>query len=147
MYRGEDLVALLSHLTTTRFDAVWGSRRLSVRDIHQSYRLRYRDNLLLGGISFVGSHLLSLACLILYGRYLSDTLSAVWAVRASDALEAGVNPAERYASQYLLARLLRRRAEILELPVQFTPISPLRVHRTGALEGLHALLTLITLWM
>lgn len=147
MYRGEDLVALLGHLTDRRLDAVWGSRRLSVRDIHESYRHRYRSNPLLGAVSYVGSHVLSLACLVLYGRYLSDTLSAVWAVRTADALDAGVALTGRRANQYLLAHLLRRRAEVLELPVQFVPISPERVRRTSAIEGLHALLTLIMLWL
>ena len=33
MYRGEDIVSLASHLTLGRLDAVWGSRRLSVRDV------------------------------------------------------------------------------------------------------------------
>jgi len=142
MYRGEDLVALASHLTVGRLDAVWGSRRLSVRDIHESYRLRYKSNLLLGGVSYVGSHLLSLAYLILYGRYISDTLSAVRAVRAADALDAGIELTHKRANQYLLSRLLRRRAEVLELPVQFFPIAPERVRRTSPLEGLQSLATI-----
>jgi 2-phospho-L-lactate transferase/gluconeogenesis factor (CofD/UPF0052 family) len=145
MYRGEDLLALASHLTVGRLDAVWGSRRLSVRDIHESYRLRYKTNVLLGAISYAGSHVLSLAYLLLYGRYISDTLSAVRAVRASDAMEAGVDLTHKRANQHLLARLLRRRAEVLELPVQFVPISPEKVKRTSALDGLQALLTIIAL--
>ena len=147
MYRGEDLVALLAQLSDRRLDAVWGSRRLSVRDIHESYRVRYRSNPVLGTVSFVGSHVLSLACLVLYGRYMSDTLSAVWAVRASDILEMNAPLTGRLVNEALIARLLRRRANVLELPVHFTPISPARVRRTSALEGLHALLTLISLWM
>jgi 2-phospho-L-lactate transferase/gluconeogenesis factor (CofD/UPF0052 family) len=143
MYRGEDLLALASHLTVGRLDAVWGSRRLSVRDIHESYRLRYKTNVLLGAISYAGSHVLSLAYLLLYGRYISDTLSAVRAVRAADALEAGIDLTHKSANQYLLSRLLRRRAEILELPVQFVPISPEKVKRTSALDGLQALLTIV----
>ena len=145
MYRGEDLLALASHLTVGRLDAVWGSRRLSVRDIHESYRLRYKTNVLLGAISYAGSHVLSLAYLLLYGRYISDTLSAVRAVRASDALEAGVDLTHKRANQYLLSRLLRRRAEVLELPVQFVPISPEKVKRTSALDGLQSLLTIVGL--
>jgi hypothetical protein len=145
MYRGEDLLALASHLTVGRLDAVWGSRRLSVRDIHESYRLRYQTNVLLGGISYLGSHVLSLAYLFLYGRYISDTLSAVRAVRAADALDAGIDLTHKRANQYLLSRLLRRRAEILELPVQFVPISPEKVKRTSALDGLQSLLTIIGL--
>jgi 2-phospho-L-lactate transferase/gluconeogenesis factor (CofD/UPF0052 family) len=145
MYRGEDLLGLASHLTVGRLDAVWGSRRLSVRDIHASYRLRYQSNVLLGAISYLGSHVLSLAYLVLYGRYISDTLSAVRAVRATDALEAGIDLTHKRANQHLLSRLLRRRAEVLELPVQFVPISPEKVKRTSAVDGLQSLLTIIGL--
>ncbi len=42
MYRGEETVPLLAQLATGRLDAVWGSRRLSVRDIEESYRFRYQ---------------------------------------------------------------------------------------------------------
>ena len=147
MYRGEDLVALVSHLRVGQLDAVWGSRRLSVRDMHDSYRTRYEGNPLLGAASFMGSHVLSLACLVLYGRYISDTLSAVRAIRADDALDIPVDLTHKRANQFILTRLLRRQAEILELPVRFTPISPERVHRTGIVDGLHALMTLFVLWM
>jgi 2-phospho-L-lactate transferase/gluconeogenesis factor (CofD/UPF0052 family) len=145
MYRGEDLVALLSHLSVGRLDAVWGSRRLSVRDIHESYRLRYKTNVLLGAVSYAGSHALSLAYLVLYGRYISDTLSGARVVRAADALDAGIDLTHKEANQHLLSRLLRRKAEILELPVQFTPISPEKVKRTSPLDGLQALLTILSL--
>jgi hypothetical protein len=91
----------------------------------------------------VGSHLLSLACLALYGRYISDTLSAVRAVRAGDAMRIDVPLTHKRANQHLLGRLLRRRAEILEIPVQFFPISPERVKRTSALEGLQSLGALV----
>jgi hypothetical protein len=143
MYRGEDLVALASHLAVGRFDAVWGSRRLSVRDIQESYRLRYRKNVLLGAISYVGSHALSLAYLLLYGRYISDTLSAVRAVRAADAFESGIDLTDKRANHRLLSALLRRQAEILEIPVRFFPLSPERVKRTSPLEGLEALATIL----
>ncbi len=143
MYRGEDLVALVSHLAMGRLDAVWGSRRLSVRDIQESYRLRYRKNVLLGAVSYVGSHALSLAYLFLYGRYISDTLSAVRAVRASDAFDTGIDLTDKQANHQLLSELLRRKAEILEIPVQFFPISPERVKRTSPFEGVHALATIV----
>jgi 2-phospho-L-lactate transferase/gluconeogenesis factor (CofD/UPF0052 family) len=147
MYRGEDMVALASHLSVGRLDAVWGSRRLSVRDIHESYRVRYQGRSLIGAISYSGSHVLSLAYLVLYGRYVSDTLSAVRIVRAADALAAGVPMTHRDINHHLLSRLLRRRAAILELPVQFLPPPPQQVKRTAAFDGLHALLTAILLWL
>lgn len=143
MYRGDDIVGMASHLANGRFDAVWGSRRLSVRDIEESYRFRYRKNVILGAISYAGSHLLSLAYLVLYGRYISDTLSAARAIRASDALDAGIDLTHKRANQYLLSDLLRRKAEILEIPVRFLPISPEKVKRTSPLEGLQSLLAIV----
>jgi 2-phospho-L-lactate transferase/gluconeogenesis factor (CofD/UPF0052 family) len=139
MYRGEDVAALASHLAFGRLDAVWGSRRLSVRDIEQSLRLRYQHNEMLRVISLFGSHMLSLATLILYGRYISDTLSAVRAIRAEDALGIDIALTHKRANQFLLARLLRRKAEILEIPVRFFPLSPARVKRTSVFEGLQSL--------
>ena len=143
MYRGEDVAGLASHLTFGRLDAVWGSRRLSVRDIEESMRMRYRKDPVARAISTAGSHALSLACLLLYGRYISDTLSAVRAIRAEDALGIGVPMTHKRANQHLLARLLRRKAEVLEIPVQFLPISPERVKRTSVLEGVQSLAALL----
>ena len=139
MYNGEDIVTLASQLGPGRLDAVWGSRRLSVRDIHASYRLMYRRRTLLGAISYAGSHLLSLLYLTLYGRYISDTLSGVRAVRAADALRVPGLLTDKQANQRLLSVLLRRKAEMFEVPVQFFPISPEQVRRTSPLEGLRAI--------
>jgi len=122
---------------------VWGSRRLSVRDIEESYKFRYKRHALLGWVSYMGSYVLSLSCLALFGRYITDTLSAVRAVRASDATELNVPLTHKRANEHLLARLLRRKADILEIPVQFLPISPDLVKRTSVVEGLQALGALI----
>src|SRR5688500_1997029 len=139
MYRGEDLVGIVSHLTTGRLDAVWGSRRLSLKDIEASYRLRYHHNAMLGSISLLGSHLLSAAYLVLFGRYISDTLSGVRGVRASFLTSLPVAPDDKLANQYLLSALLADRADVLESPVQFLPLSPERVRRTTPLEGIRSL--------
>ena len=138
MYNGEDIASLASHLRLGRLDAVWGSRRLSVRDIHESYRLKYRHRAILGAVSYVGSHVLSLLYLALYGRYVSDTLSAARIVRASDVLRLPCPITDKLANQHLLSLLLRRRAEMFEVPVQFFSISPAHVRRTSAFDGLRA---------
>jgi hypothetical protein len=139
MYNGEDVSALASHLTPGRLDAVWGSRRLSVRDIQASYRLRYRHRAVLGAISYLGSHALSLLYLGLYGRYVSDTLSAARAVRVDDVLRVPGLLTDKQTNQHLLSVLLRRKAEMFEVPVQFFAISPQQVRRTSPFDGLQAL--------
>jgi 2-phospho-L-lactate transferase/gluconeogenesis factor (CofD/UPF0052 family) len=143
MYRGEETVPILAQLTTGRLDAVWGSRRLSLRDIEESYRFRYSASTIGGMVSYLGSYALSLACLMLYGRYVTDTLSGVRAIRAADVFDRRVDLAHKNANHVLLSRLLRRKAEVLEIPVRFVPLSPERVKRTSAFEGLRALATLL----
>jgi hypothetical protein len=143
MYTGEDVPWLIGHLLGGRLDAVWGSRRLSVRDIEESYRLKYRQRALSGAVSRAGSHVLSLAYLALYGRYVSDTLSGARAVRVSDALRLPVALTHKQANQHLLSSLLRRKAEMFEVPVHFYSLSPARVRRTTAADGLRALGTIL----
>ena len=139
MYRGEDLFGLLSPLLTGRLDAVWGSRRLSMKDIEASYRLRYKHKAILGSMSYVGSHVLSAAYLVLFGRYVSDTLSGVRAVRARFLTSLPVAPDDKLTNQYLLSALLAEKADILETPVKFLALSPERVRRTTPVEGLRSL--------
>ncbi|MEO6213651.1 MAG: 2-phospho-L-lactate transferase CofD family protein, partial [Vicinamibacterales bacterium] len=119
MYNGEDIASLASHLSLGRLDAVWGSRRLSLNDIHESYRLKYRHRSLLGAVSYVGSHALSLLYLWLYGRYVSDTLSAARVIRTADVLRVPCALTDKLMNQHLLSGLLRRKAEMFEVPVQF----------------------------
>ena len=139
-YRGEEIVNLASLLTSDRFDAIWGSRRLSIRDVHQSYRRRYRHRMLSGAVSYAGSHLLSFAYLLLYGRYITDTLSGVRAIRVSylQSIPLGLN--YQSYNQYLLSSLLGDQAEIFETPVQFYPSPEIDV---GLFDGLRALFTII----
>lgn len=139
MYRGDDASALIRYVEGGRLDAVWGSRRLSVRDIDLSYQQRRAEGPLSRGLSRAGSHMLSVAYLMLYGRYVADTLSGVRAIRASDAAAVPVPLTHKLVNQYLLGNLMRRRADLLEVPVQFLPLSAARVRRTSIGEGLRSL--------
>lgn len=143
MYNGEDVPWLVSHLLAGRLDAVWGSRRLSVRDIEESYRLKYRHRSFMKAASYLGSHVLSLAYLLFYGRYVSDTLSGLRAVRVADVLTVPVPLSHKQLNFHLLSRLLRRKAEMFEVPVHFYSLSPDRVRRTTVADGLAALGTIL----
>lgn len=143
MYRGDDVVSLAMHLTGGRLDAVWGSRRLSVNDIKEAYRLVYRHKSPKAAISYVGSHLLSLSYLLLYGRYISDTLSGVRVIRSSFLREEALDYQRRDFNQLVLSNLLRRRAEVFETPVYYFPLSPQKIRRTTVGEGLSSLFTIL----
>jgi 2-phospho-L-lactate transferase/gluconeogenesis factor (CofD/UPF0052 family) len=143
MYNGEDVASLAGYLTSGRLDAVWGSRRLSVTDIEASVRLQYRHSRLMRAASLIGSHVLSAAYLMLYGRYISDTLSGLRAIRTTDLGGGDFDLDDRLANQRLLSHLLGRRAEIIETPVQFLPMSPGKVRRTTVTEGLRSLVMML----
>jgi 2-phospho-L-lactate transferase/gluconeogenesis factor (CofD/UPF0052 family) len=143
MYKGEDVIPLMAHLVAGQLDAVWGSRRLSLTDIHHAYRMLHHSTPIRGAVSYLGSHLLSLACLFLYGRYVSDTLSGVRAIRTSILRKHDLDPKHPIANFQMLAVLLRSGAEVIETPVRYFPISPEKVKRTSVGEGFAALWTLI----
>jgi hypothetical protein len=142
MYKGEDIISLVEHLTSGQLDAVWGSRRLSIADIDYAYRLLHQKTPIRGAISYFGSHLLSLSCLFLYGRYVTDTLSGVRAIRTSILHEHDLDPTHPNANHRILSVLLRLRAEFIETPVRYFPISPEKVKRTTLGEGIRALWTM-----
>jgi 2-phospho-L-lactate transferase/gluconeogenesis factor (CofD/UPF0052 family) len=143
MYRGDDAAAMIGYVKDRRLDAVWGSRRISKRDIEISYRLR-AEAPVHRAMSRAGSHVLSVAYLALYGRYVADTLSGVRIIRASDAAAVTIPFSHRLFNQHVLATLMRRWAELLEVPVQFLPLPGERVDRTSIGEGLSSLATIVT---
>lgn len=142
-YRGDDIVNVASLLLSGTLDAVWGSRRLSINDIHRSYQLRYRHHRLMGAVSYLGSHLLSLTYLILYGRYVSDTLSGVWAVRPANLGHPQIDLDDACVTQQVLSLLLRHRAEILETPIQYFTVTPDEDRTSRVGSGIRAFLTIL----
>ncbi len=143
MYRGEDVLALVWPLLHGSSDAVWGSRRLSVRDIDESYRLRYRHNPIRGAVSYAGSYLLSFAYALLFGRYITDTLSGARAMRYDAFRRERVQIVKAESNHRLLTAILKARANIHEVPVRFVPLSPARVRRASVRDGLVALWTIV----
>lgn len=143
MYHGGDIMKLISVLETSDLDAVWGSRRLSVNDIHDSYRLRYQKRWFAGAASYLGSHLLSLVYLLLFGRYISDTLSGVRVIRHRLLMDMPIEQEQQNYNQILLSGILKKGGEVLEMPVRFFSQSPKKVKRTTVLEGVKALTIIV----
>jgi len=69
-------------------------------------------------------------------------LSGARALRTSYLSRPGVNLEHKLANQYLLSALLSDKADLLEIPVRFFPISPERVKRTSIAEGLRSLIVI-----
>ncbi len=136
MYHGSDAMHLISSLNGRQVDAVWGSRRLSVSDVRASYQFRYRQNWLLGIVSRVGSHALSLMYLVFYGHFISDTLSGLRLVKTKVFRDFDLHVEQASFNQRLLCKLLRGKGTVYEMPVGFLPMSPDKVKRTSVMQGL-----------
>jgi hypothetical protein len=142
-YYGEAIVYVAALLHPRRFDAVWGSRRLAVQAHSQSPPWPYRLHGSLRILSGLGSHMLSLTYLLLYGRYMTDTLSGVRAVKTSYLRTAGIDPMSQDVNHQLLARLLRDQADLVEIPVPWSPLPLAPARRMMVGDGLQALWTII----
>ncbi|NKB75731.1 MAG: hypothetical protein GKR96_01500 [Gammaproteobacteria bacterium] len=144
MYHGYDVISLISNLNQPNVDAVWGSRRLSASDMKASYKFRYRHRVSLGAVSYIGSYMLSLSYLSLYGRYVSDTLSGLRVVKSHFLRKNQSNFERDNFNQYLLSDLLDSKGRVFEVPVDFLPMSPNKVRRTSILQGLNAFWVIMT---
>jgi hypothetical protein len=130
------VVAIAAPLASGRLDAVWGSRRLSLRDIEASLRLRYRHHAGLRFASTVGKPSAERRVpRALTARYISDTLFR--RPRRADRVPGlpAMNLSDPLLNQRLLSRLLRDRAEILETPVRFYAMSPAQVGGRRSFDG------------
>ena len=139
MYHGSDAMQLMSSLQGKQISSIWGSRRLSVSDVRASYQFRYQKHWLLGLMSRIGSHALSLMYLVLYGHFISDTLSGLRLVRTDVFKQLDVSTENESFNQLILCKLLRDKGMVFEMPVGFLPISPDKVKRTSVLQGLKSI--------
>ena len=64
-------------------------------------------------------------------------------MRVADALRVPVALTHKQANQYLLSGLLRRKAEMFEVPVHFYSLSPAQVRRTTFADGVQAVGTIV----
>ena len=143
MYHGHDIVNLVANISQDHLDAVWGSRRLSRKDMKASYHFRYKHDAVKGFISSLGSHALSLAYLVRHGRYISDTLSGLRLIKTAHVKNVVHYVNDPCFNQYLLCQLLRSGHKVFELPVEFLPISPEKVKRTTISDGIKSLAVIL----
>ena len=144
MYHGSDAMHLMSSLQGKQISSIWGSRRLSVSDVQASYQFRYQKHWLLGFMSRIGSHALSLMYLILYGHFISDTLSGLRLVKTDVFKQLNLSAENESFNQLILCKLLREKGMVFEMPVGFLPISPDKVKRTSVLQGLKNIGVILT---
>jgi len=142
-YKAHDVKTVINGIMSGEFRAVYGSRSIKcvdlsdrVLEIYQGKRIQYL-------VSKYGGMLLSILCLLLYNRYISDPLTTLKAfdarlLKAFKLRSKGVD-----LDLEILAKLGVMRSFILEVPVEFAPRLKSQGKKTTMWDGFSAIWALI----
>jgi hypothetical protein len=141
-YSPGDIPQILSQLLSGKFEAVFGTRNTMVTDLGNHLKSVYAGSTGLYLVSRYGGILISVLTLLLYNRYITDTLTSL------KAFDAGVLRGLHLRSNgvdldmEIVAKLSRRRSFILEVPVQFKARNRAQGKKMSVFDGLRAVLAL-----
>ena len=141
-YDPGDYGPLLEALPATGEAAVYGSRTLGqIRDTGRGVFPGKHPGQGIG--PWAANVLLSIWIFILYGRWISDPLTAYKLYPARLVRELNVQSAGFEADHEMTAKLIRRRVPIIEVPIHYAPRSVAEGKKIRAVDGLIALWTLL----
>jgi hypothetical protein len=141
-YSVADIHSIVQPILRNQFRAVIGSRSIKCFSLERRIHYIYGNSRLLYMMSKYGGMAISILCLLIYNRYITDPLSTLKAYdRAlieSMALEAnGVD-----LECEIIAKASQRQEFILEVPVTFVPRTRAQGKKTTAKDGLSAIAAL-----
>jgi 2-phospho-L-lactate transferase/gluconeogenesis factor (CofD/UPF0052 family) len=142
-YDPEDIPGILSQLLSGRFEAVFGTRNLVILDLKSHLRAVYAESAGLSLLSRYGGMLISILTLVLYDRYITDTLTGLKAFDAAVLRNLHLKSAGVDLEMEIVAKLSRQRRFILEVPVQFNARTRAQGKKMTVADGLWAVLALL----
>jgi len=137
-YSADDIYAIVSHIVNNQFAAVFGTRTVKCTNLDAHLRGIYGKSYSLYLLSKYGGILISILTLLLYNRYVTDSLTSLKAfdavlLRSLDLQSDGVD-----LDTEIVAKLSRLRKYILEIPVEFSPRTKAEGKKIGIGDGLRA---------
>lgn len=142
-YCPDDYIPMLTALSDSRNDiVVYGSRIKGViKDMGWSFFPGRKSNQEFG--PWLAGVILSFTCFMLYGKWISDTLTGykiypLWIIRRLKIKTAGFE-----ADHEITAKLIKNKIEIREVPIQYSPRSIKEGKKIRAVDGLIAMWTFL----
>jgi 2-phospho-L-lactate transferase/gluconeogenesis factor (CofD/UPF0052 family) len=142
-YRVDDIHTMVGHIINDRFEAVFGTRAVKCTDLDAHLRGIYGKSYSLYLLSKYGGILISVMTLLLYNRYVTDSLTSLKAFDAALLRSLKLESGGVDLDTEIVAKLSRLRRYILEIPVDFTPRTKAEGKKTGVRDGLDALRALV----
>jgi 2-phospho-L-lactate transferase/gluconeogenesis factor (CofD/UPF0052 family) len=141
-YSVSDIAPVIRPILNDQFKAVIGSRSIKCLNLESRIRHIYGDNRALYSVSKYGGMLLSVLCLIIYNRYISDVLSTLKAFDRSflESLQLVSNGVDLECE--MIAKISNKQGYIIEVPVNYTPRTQADGKKITIKDGLRAILAL-----
>jgi 2-phospho-L-lactate transferase/gluconeogenesis factor (CofD/UPF0052 family) len=141
-YTPTDIPGVLSQLLSGRFEAVFGTRNLAI-DLKSHLKAVYQESAGLSLASRYGGMLISILTLLLYDRYVTDTLTSVKAFDAGALRNLKLKSSGVDLDMEIVAKLARQRRFILEVPIQFKARTRAQGKKMTVADGFRALFALL----
>jgi dolichol-phosphate mannosyltransferase len=140
-YDPDDYVALLEGLKTA--DVVYGSRTLGQRRLQQGFTLFPGRHPKQGAGPWLAGVLLTLWTALVYGRWITDTLTAYKLYPAKAVKTMTLKTSGFETDHEITAKLIRQGLKITEVPIHYYPRSAEEGKKIKPSDGLIAVWTLL----
>jgi 2-phospho-L-lactate transferase/gluconeogenesis factor (CofD/UPF0052 family) len=144
-YSVKNLFQVVQEISKNEFQAVFGSRAIKCVNVSQRISDIYQGNYFLYFASKYGGMMVSLLCLVLFNRFVSDPLTGIKAFDGRLLKNLKLTSNSLNLETEIVAKLGQRGIFILELPVDYRPRTRKEGKKTTVLDGMRAILTLLSL--
>jgi len=143
-YFEQDLYSIVFSIVKNNFKVVFGTRAVKCTDLSSQLSAVYNGRYLPYIISKYGGMLLSIVTLLLYNRYVSDTLTSIKGFDAEFLRSLDLRSNGMDLDTEIVAKVCRRRVYILEIPVEYTARTKAQGKKSTPLQGIKAVWSLIS---
>jgi 2-phospho-L-lactate transferase/gluconeogenesis factor (CofD/UPF0052 family) len=142
-YDPRDLKNVIRQIIKNNNKVVYGSRLIKMIDLSSKILKIYNNNYFNYLFSKYGGLLLSVTCLLLYNRYISDPLTSIKAFNGSILRKLKLKSKGFDIDLEITANILTTKNFILEIPVSYYPRSKMKGKKITIYEGFKCILRLI----
>ena len=138
-YSIDDIKNVIEPIISNNSNSVLGSRLIKCVNLSDQIKKIYNKNFILYFLSKYGGMIMSIGFLLFYNRYITDPLSSLKAFRSEL-----INKLKIYSTSFdydieLIAKVLRTKNYILEVPVKYKPRSKSQGKKITIKDGLRCL--------
>ncbi|MBT7608697.1 MAG: glycosyltransferase [Bacteriovoracaceae bacterium] len=142
-YNVEEIYNIISPILNNETKAVLGSRAIKCLNIDRRIMDIYDGNIISYFISKYGGMILSISSLLLFNKYVSDTLTTFKAFEGKLLKEMKVNSSGVDYDLELIAKLSKKGEHILEIPVSYRPRHKNEGKKITIFDGFSAIWALV----